>query len=71
MKNNKTWRVIHPDKTESLTNFDPLNQEKEFEERVEKFKRYFKRQKFSGGYYYLKKNILIRLDELLLNKYTY
>lgn len=46
-------------------------QEKEYEERVEKFKRYFKKQSFSGAYSHLKKNILIRLDEILLNKYTY
>lgn len=44
---------------------------KEYEKRVEKFKRYFKRQDFNGAKFNLKKNILIRLDEILLNKYTY
>lgn len=44
---------------------------KEYEERVEKFKKYLKRQDFNGTKFNLKKNILIRLDEILLNKYTY
>ena len=38
MSKNKTWRLIHPDKTESLFNYDPLKDIKKFGEELERKK---------------------------------
>jgi len=33
---NKTWRIIYPDKTESIMNYDPIKQAEEKTKKIEK-----------------------------------